>query len=96
MYQTFLKYYLSLGLINVNATIIGHSIAPVYFDNLEDVKKYANEIICFYSDNDPYVRYETEKDFADKIATEQVTANIHNIEIKYVINIVNKEKIKKL
>ena len=30
------------------------------------------EIICFYSDNDPYVRYETEKDFADKIATEQV------------------------
>ena len=44
----------------------------MYFDNLEDVKKYANEIICFYSDNDPYVRYETEKDFADKIATEQV------------------------
>lgn len=68
----------------------------MYFDNLEDVKKYANEIICFYSDNDLYVRYETEKDFADKIATEQVTANIHNIEIKYVINIVNKEKIKKL
>ena len=106
-----LKYYLSLGLINENTTIIGHSIAPVfiskflvenkvkvkklifvcgfnnylgineeydavnksmYFDNLEDVKKYANEIICFYSDNDPYVRYETEKDFADKIATEQV------------------------
>ena len=106
-----LKYYLDLGLINENTTIIGHSIAPVfiskflvenkikvkklifvcgfnnylgineeydavnksmYFDNLEDVKKYANEIICFYSDNDPYVRYETEKDFADKIATEQV------------------------
>jgi len=106
-----LKYYLNLGLINENTTIIGHSIAPVfiskflvenkikvkklifvcgfnnylgineeydavnksmYFDNLEDVKKYANEIICFYSDNDPYVRYETEKDFADKIATEQV------------------------
>ena len=106
-----LKYYLDLGLINENITIIGHSIAPVfiskflvenkvkvkklifvcgfnnylgineeydavnksmYFDNLEDVKKYANEIICFYLDNDPYVRYETEKDFADKIATEQV------------------------
>lgn len=44
----------------------------MYFDNLEDVKQYANEIICFYSDNDPYVKYETEKDFADKIATEQV------------------------
>ena len=39
----------------------------MYFDNLEDVKQYANEIICFYSDNDPYVKYEAEKDFADKI-----------------------------
>ena len=106
-----LKYYLNLGLINENTTIIGHSIAPVfiskflvenkvkakklifvcgfnnylglneeydavnksmYFDNLEDVKQYSNEIICFYSDNDPYVKYEVEKDFADKIATEQV------------------------
>lgn len=44
----------------------------MYFDNLEDVKKYANEIICFYSDNDPYVKYEVEKEFADTIATEQV------------------------
>lgn len=106
-----LKYYLDLGLINENTTIIGHSIAPVfiskfltenkvkvkklifvcgfnnylgineeydavnksmYFDNLENVKQYANEIICFYSDNDPYVKYEVEKDFADKIATEQI------------------------
>ena len=23
----------------------------MYFDNLEDVKQYSNEIICFYSDN---------------------------------------------
>ena len=44
----------------------------MYFDNLEDVKQYADEIICFYSDNDPYVKYEVEKEFADKIATEQV------------------------
>ena len=44
----------------------------MYFNNLEDVKKYANEIICFYSDNDQYVKYEVEKNFADKIATEQV------------------------
>ena len=29
----------------------------MYFDNLEDVKQYTNEIICFYSDNDPYVTY---------------------------------------
>ena len=48
----------------------------MYFDNLKDVKQYANEIICFYSDNDPYVRYEVEKKFADTVATEQVL--IHN------------------
>ena len=36
------------------------------------LKKYANEIICFYSDNDPYVKYEIEKEFADTIATKQV------------------------
>ena len=39
----------------------------MYFDNLEDVKQYSKEIICFYSDNDPYVKYGVEKDFADKI-----------------------------
>ena len=44
----------------------------MYFDNLEDVKQYADEIICFYSENDPYVRYEVEKEFADTIATEHV------------------------
>ena len=106
-----LKYYLDLGLINENTTIIAHSIAPVfvskfltenkikikklisvcgfnnylgineeydnvnesmYFDNLKDVKQYVDEIICFYSDNDPYVKYEVEKEFADEIATEQI------------------------
>lgn len=44
----------------------------MYFDNLADVKKYSNEIICFYSDDDPYVKYEVEKEFADSIATTQV------------------------
>lgn len=44
----------------------------MYFDNLDDVKQYANEIICFYSDNDSYVKYETEKDFTNKISTEQI------------------------
>ncbi len=44
----------------------------MYVDNLEDVKQYADEIICFYSNNDPYVKYEVEKDFANKVATEQV------------------------
>ncbi|MCI8308841.1 MAG: alpha/beta hydrolase [Clostridia bacterium] len=44
----------------------------MYTNNLEDVRKYANEIICFYSDNDPYVKYEAEKEFAATIATEQI------------------------
>lgn len=44
----------------------------MYFNNLKDVKQYADEIICFYSDNDPYVKYEVEKEFADTIATEQI------------------------
>jgi len=44
----------------------------MYFSNLVDVKQYANEIICFYSNNDPYVKYEVEKEFADTIATKQV------------------------
>lgn len=49
---------------NVNRTM--------YFDNLEDVKKYADEIVCFYSDNDPYVKYEAEKEFADAVSIVQV------------------------
>ena len=44
----------------------------MYFDSLKEVKQYSNEIICFYSDNDPYVKYEKEKEFANTIATKQV------------------------
>ena len=44
----------------------------MYFSNLQDVKRYANEIICFYSDNDPYVKYEVEKEFVDTIATQTI------------------------
>ena len=52
---------------------VNHSM---YLDNLADVKKYCDDIICFYSDNDPYVNYEAEKTFADTVATEQII--IHN------------------
>lgn len=44
----------------------------MYFDNLKDIKEYAKEIICFYSDNDPYVKYEIEKEFADIVGTKQI------------------------
>ncbi len=43
----------------------------MYLKNLPDVKKYCDEIICFYTDNDPYVKFEVEKEFADAIATKQ-------------------------
>ena len=44
----------------------------MYLDNLNDIKNYCDDIVCYYSDNDPYVKYEVEKDFADAIATSQV------------------------
>ena len=47
----------------------------MYFDNLADIKNYCNDIVCYYSDNDPYVKYEKEKEFADIIATKQILIN---------------------
>ena len=44
---------------------------PMFLGNLEDIKKYCNNIICFYSDNDPYVKFDVEKSFADLIANDQ-------------------------
>lgn len=41
---------------------------PMFIDDLEDIKDYCDNIICFYSDNDPYVEFSVEKDFADKIS----------------------------
>lgn len=41
----------------------------MYFDNLVDVKNYCDDIICYYTENDPYVTWEKEKEFADTIAT---------------------------
>lgn len=44
----------------------------MYLDNLADIKNFCDEIICFYSNNDPYVKYNVEKEFADTIATKQI------------------------
>ena len=44
---------------------------PMFTENLEDIKEYCNNIICYYSDNDPYVKFEVEKSFADAISNEQ-------------------------
>lgn len=49
---------------NVNKTM--------FLDNLVDIKNYCNDIICFYTKNDPYVKYEKELEFANTVATKQV------------------------
>lgn len=33
----------------------------MYLDDLCEIKQYANQVICFYADNDPYVKYETKR-----------------------------------
>ena len=43
----------------------------MFLDNLADIKKYCNDIACFYSDNDPYVKYDAEKAFADTVSSRQ-------------------------
>lgn len=44
----------------------------MYFDNIEKIHDYCNDIVCFYSNNDPYVKYEVEKDFASKVADKEI------------------------
>lgn len=44
----------------------------MYFNNLEDIKEYCDDIICYYSENDSYVKYEAEKEFANTITTNQI------------------------
>ena len=44
----------------------------MYVGNLPDIKNYCKDIVCFYSENDPYVKYDVEKEFADTIATKQI------------------------
>ena len=81
-----LKNYLDIGLIGENTIIIACGFnnyfgineeydtvnKSMYTDNLEEVRKYVSEIVCFYSNNDPYVKYEAEKEFANTISTEQI------------------------
>ena len=43
----------------------------MFLDNLSDIKKYCDNIICFYSDNDPYVKFDVEKSFADTVSNKQ-------------------------
>ena len=45
---------------------------PMFIDNLKEIKQYCSDIVCFYSDDDPYVSYDAEKAFADTIASQQI------------------------
>lgn len=44
---------------------------PIFIDNYQDIKFYCNDIVCYYSDNDPYVKFEVEKEFADNVSSKQ-------------------------
>lgn len=44
---------------------------PMFIDNYQDIKFYCNDIVCYYSDNDPYVKFEVEKEFADNVSSKQ-------------------------
>lgn len=44
----------------------------MYYEDIERIHDYCDNIICFYSDNDPYVKYEAEKDFASKVADKEI------------------------
>lgn len=43
----------------------------MYIENIERVHELCSEIVCMYSDNDPYVKFDTEKEFADKVSDKQ-------------------------
>ncbi len=47
----------------------------MFTDGLERVKECCSDIICYYSDNDPYVSFEAEKEFADTISSKQILVN---------------------
>ncbi len=44
----------------------------MYTDNLKDARNYCDDIICYYTKNDPYVKYDAEKEFADSISDKQI------------------------
>lgn len=45
---------------------------PMFIDNYKDIKNYCDNIVCYYSDNDPYVPFSIEKKFAQDISNKQI------------------------
>ena len=45
----------------------------MYLQNgIEKIKNLCDDITCIYSDNDPYVKFDAEKDFAEKVSHKQI------------------------
>ncbi len=46
--------------------------ASMFCNNIAQIKKYCQYIFCLYSDNEPYIPYDKEKEFADSITKNQI------------------------
>lgn len=55
--------------INEEYDIVNKSM---YTSRLSDIKKYCDDIVCYYTDNDSYVKYQAEKEFVDAITENQI------------------------
>ena len=44
----------------------------MFCENLEKIKNLCNDIVCFYSDNDPYVSFEAEDNFAKIVSNRKI------------------------
>lgn len=44
-------------------------------EDLKNIKKCCSDIVAIYSNNDPYVKFDVEKEFADTIATKQIVVD---------------------
>lgn len=58
-----------------NVNDIHNAINPTYYieeNKIDEIKKYVNEIICIFGDNDPYIPQEKLYDLADKIEAKKV------------------------
>ena len=44
----------------------------MFCEGVEKIKDLCDDITCIYSNNDPYVKFDVEKEFADKVSHKQI------------------------
>ena len=44
----------------------------MFSESIEKIKDLCDDVVCLYSDNDSYVKFVDEKDFADKVSHKQI------------------------